>query len=197
MSFNVFLIPEDFRKDQYVLQPIVEKMMTECGKPNANVRVCRDPLLGGISQALDRNRLAEIIERYKGMVNLFLLCVDRDGNAGRRAALDGIETWAAPLVGPNRRFFGIEAWQEVEVWVLAGHDLLEGWSWQEIRKEEDAKERYYIPFAESRGAGDQPAEGRHQLATEAIQRYDRIRSRCPEDIAALEARIRQWLGEST
>lgn len=64
MSFNVLVIPEDFRKDQYILQPIIQRLLTECGKPNANVRVCRDPLLGGVSQAMNRQELEEIIERY-------------------------------------------------------------------------------------------------------------------------------------
>ncbi|MGL4551594.1 MAG: hypothetical protein ACRC33_10435 [Gemmataceae bacterium] len=193
MSFNVFVIPEDFRKDQYVLQPLIEALLAECGKPRANVRVCRDPLLGGISQALDRGQLGAIIDRYKGMVQLFLLCVDRDGNAGRRAALDGIEAWAADLVGPAKRFFGVDAWQEIEVWLLAGHDLLEDWTWSEVRAEIHPKERYYVPLAESRGVADQPGEGRRQLAAVAAQRFDRIRQRCPEDIQAVEHRIRTWL----
>lgn len=48
---NVLVIPEDFRKDQYMLKPIVEAMMKEVGQ-KAKVAVCQNPLLGGIDQAL-------------------------------------------------------------------------------------------------------------------------------------------------
>jgi len=58
---NVLVIPEDFRKDQYMLKPIVMAMMKEVGKPKARVRVCQDPLLGGISEALKWERIEEIM----------------------------------------------------------------------------------------------------------------------------------------
>lgn len=48
---NVLVIPEDFRKDQYIVAPIVRRMFEVLAKPNANVRVCLDPLLGGIGEA--------------------------------------------------------------------------------------------------------------------------------------------------
>jgi hypothetical protein len=48
MSLNVLVIPEDFRKDQYILAPLMRRLLAEIGKPNARVEVCRDPLLGGI-----------------------------------------------------------------------------------------------------------------------------------------------------
>ena len=49
---NVLIIPEDLRNDQYVLKPIISALLQNLGKPRANVQVCRDPLLGGIKQAL-------------------------------------------------------------------------------------------------------------------------------------------------
>ena len=48
---NVLIIPEDFRKDQYILKPIIVRMLAEVGKPRANVKMCLEPLLGGIDQA--------------------------------------------------------------------------------------------------------------------------------------------------
>lgn len=89
---NVLIIPEDFRNDQYVLQPIIEAMLK-----------------------------AEF--------------------------------------APGCRFFAENAWQELEVWLLAGHDLPREWSWQEIRQERDPKERYFVPFAKSRGYSMSRAEG--------------------------------------
>ena len=38
--------------------------------------------------------------------------------------------------------------------------------------------------------------GRKMLALEAARRYDRIRQLCPEDVAALEIRIRDWMKEA-
>lgn len=40
---NVLVIPEDFRKDQYMLKPIIEAMLKAKGKM-VKVRVCQDPL---------------------------------------------------------------------------------------------------------------------------------------------------------
>lgn len=187
MSFNVLVIPEDFRKDQHVLKPVVEKMLAEVGR-HANVVVCKDPLLGGIVQALRWERLADVIDRY-GMVHLFLLVVDRDGDANRRASLDGLEAKARGKLPAGRHFLAESAWQEVEVWLLAGHDLPKDWTWRDVRADANPKEAYFLPFARSRGVENQPNEGRKALALEAARRYDRIRKLCPEDVQALEERI--------
>lgn len=195
---NVLVIPEDFRVDQYILLPIISAMMAELGKPKAKVRVCRDPLLGGVEQALDRDRIREVIDRYRGMVDLYLLCVDRDGKPGRRMALDGIEVFAREEcgLGPGRVLLAENAWQELEVWVLAGHDLPKDWDWGEVRREIHPKEAYFQPIAEGRKLTEEPGGGRKTLAEEAARRYGRIRQLCPEDVAQLEIRIRGWIGSS-
>lgn len=189
---NVLVIPEDFRKDQYMLKPIITAMMEALGKPKTKVRVCQDPLLGGINEALKWERISEIIERYKGMVNLFLLCVDRDGKEGRREMLDKIEQQAANILTGGRLLLAENAWQEIEVWVLAGHDLPADWNWQFIRNEINPKETYFLPFAAQLHVLDAPGEGRKLLAQEAVRRYSRIRQLCPEDIAVLENRINSY-----
>ena len=81
---NVLVIPEDFRKDQYILKPLFRRLFQDLGRPSARVAVCQDPLLGGIGEALKSERLVEIVERYDGMTDLFILCVDRDGEMHRR-----------------------------------------------------------------------------------------------------------------
>jgi len=75
---NVLIIPEDFRKDQYILKPIIQRMFAEIGKRQANVKMCLEPVLGGIDQATDRRRIADILDMYP-TVDVFLLLVDRDG----------------------------------------------------------------------------------------------------------------------
>jgi hypothetical protein len=188
---NVLIIPEDFRKDQYVLKPIIEAMLAQAGKPRANVRVCQDPLLGGVEQALKWERIAEILDRYRAMVHVFLLIVDRDGEPGRRAALDRIENLASENQPAARLLLAENAWQEIEVWALAGQDLPGYWSWQDVRNEVHPKETYFLPFAEQRGLINEPGQGRKTLARESARNYRRVRSRCPEDVGALEDRIRE------
>jgi hypothetical protein len=191
---RVLVIPEDFRKDQYMLKPLVEALMAAAGRPKARVEVCTDPLLGGIDQALRWDSLKDVIEQHRGMVDLFLLCVDRDGKAGRRAQLDALEAKAAAELGSTAQLLLAEnAWQELEVWVLAGHDLPADWVWREIRAEPNPKEIYFEPFARQRGVLEGPGGGRKVLAREAAARYDRILRLCPEDVGALDRRVREWV----
>lgn len=190
---KVMILPEDFVKDEQVLVPIVKKMMAELGRPKAKVLVCKTPRFHGTGQALKWEWIEQALDRHWGMVDLFLLCVDRDGEAGRRDSLDSIEAKARGKIGTGRIFLAEHAWQELEVWVLAGHDLPREWDWDSIRAERHPKERYYLPFAESRGVLDQPGEGRGKLAREAASKYQRIRALCREDVQNLESRIRERL----
>ncbi len=192
MSFNVLILPEDPVKDGYVLKPIIEAMMRAAGKPQARVVVCVDPRFHGTSQALRWQFIQEALSRNAGMFHLYLLCVDRDGDLNRQAVLDSLEIQARTFIARDRAFLAEHAWQEIEVWLLAGHDLPRKWVWKAIRDEPHPKERYYRPFAESRGVLDLPGEGRDKLAREAASHYDRIRVRCKEDIQRLEDRIRAW-----
>lgn len=190
---NVLVLAADFVKDEHLLQPIIEAMMTAVGRPRAKVRVCKDPRFHGTGQALKWEWIEQALDRHKGMVDRFLLCVDRDGDKHRRKALDQIERQATAEIGTNRLFLAENAWQEVEVWLLAGHDLPAEWVWKKVRAEVHPKERYFLAFAAKQRVLDLPAEGRGKLAREAAGRYDRVRNRCKEDIQALEGRIRAWL----
>jgi hypothetical protein len=193
---NVLIIPEDFRKDQYVLKPIIQRMFAEAGKPNANIRVCLDPLMGGISEAMKWERIAEVLDRYR-MVQIFLLIVDRDGEQGRRQALKALEDKANQKLEAGRVFVAENAWQEIEVWALAGQEQLPaGWKWSAIRREVHPKEVYFEPLARQRGLLKEPGEGRTTLGREAAHNYPRVRSRCREDIENLEIRLKVWIAES-
>lgn len=196
MAVNVLVVPEDFTKDQYVLKPIVERMIASLGH-RPRVRVCTDPYLGGVREALKPERLEEVLQRYRGAVDLILLIVDRDGEEGRQKQLRKLEAGAEKVLeGRASVFLAENAWQEIEVWVLAGLEDLpkgKGWSWKEIRAERDAKESYYDKVADKRGLTKAPYEGRDVLAREAARNYPRIRQLCPEDVARLEERIAEIL----
>jgi hypothetical protein len=189
---NVLIIPEDFRKDQFVLKPIIQRMCSEIGKPRANVLMCFDPLLGGVHQATNWERIADILGMYP-MVDVFLLLVDRDGVVPRRTVLNGLETGAKEVLGNDRTLLAENAWQEIEVWALAGQDLSKKWSWNEIRNDIHPKEAYFEPLAKNRGLLDEPGQGRATMGREAAANYKRVLSLCKEDVQALQERLRDWV----
>jgi hypothetical protein len=191
VSLNVLVIPEDFRKDQYILAPIVRRIFAEIGKPQARVEICMDPLLEGVSQAMDWDNIDEVIDMYP-MVQIFLLLVDRDGKAGRRAGLDRLQELAVAKLRQGRVLYGENAWQEVEVWALAGQTLPTRWKWVDVRAEVHPKETYFEPLSRDRELTDEPGEGRTTMGREAAQNYARVRSRCNE-IQDLEFTLRKWI----
>ena len=182
---NILVIPEDFRKDQYVLKPILERLFRTFGRRRAKVRVCQDPVLGGVGEAMKVERISEILSRYDGMTHIFILCVDRDGNVGRRQRLDALEN----EFGNGRTFIAENAWEELETWVLAGVDLPRDWRWADIRSEIQVKERYFDVLAKERGVADGPGGGRKVLGEQAAQRINSIRQKCREDFDSLAHRL--------
>lgn len=182
---NVLIIPEDFRKDQSILNPILARLFRDVGRPRARIKVCQDPLLGGVTEAMKSERLSEILERYDAMIDIFILCVDRDGNEGRRRRLDELEQ----TFGNGRVFLAENAWEELETWVLAGVELPTNWRWADVRAEVQVKERYFDVLVGQRGLGDHPGGGRKPLAAEAAGRLAAIRRKCSEDFDALARRI--------
>jgi hypothetical protein len=92
---------------------------------------------------------------------------------------------AAELAERPGRFAAELAWQEVEVFVLAGHDLPDGWSWREIREDADVKNTFFQELVKAKNVENHPHEGRKKLMAEGIKNWARIKSRCPEDIGSL------------
>lgn len=88
---RVLVIPEDFRKDQYLLKPLFSRLFQTLGKGRVQVEICRAPLLGGVGEAMKSNRIAEVMSRHGGMADIVLLCVDRDGNVDRHLRLRQME----------------------------------------------------------------------------------------------------------
>ncbi len=190
---RAYVIAEDATYDQYLLKPLITRLLEAVGRANPKVKVHTDRLTG-FGSVLCPERLRDIVSQRRGMYELFVLCVDRDGHPGRRQSLDAIERGLlddANLSG--RPLFGECAWQEIEVWLLAGCGF-DGAAWQEVRSEPHAKERYFAPFREQRLAGRaaRPGGGLDLLGSEAAASYPRIRQLCPE-VQVLEHRISEWL----
>lgn len=188
---NVLVIPEDFRNDQYILKPIVNAMMKSLGKETAKVEICRNPLLGGVTEALKWEKIEPIIDSYR-MVNLFLFCVDKDCEDGRKESLKNLENRATNKAFLENRpysFFAENAWQEIEVWLLAGLTLPKSIKWKEVRQERDPKEKFFKPIVKERKLESGLGGGRKTLGEEAAKQYARIKQLCDE-VNELENRIR-------
>ncbi|MCY4613271.1 MAG: hypothetical protein OXB94_06605 [Nitrospira sp.] len=186
---NVLIIPEDFRKDQFILKPLFSGLFRAIGKPRAHIEICKKPLLGGIGEAMKSERIAEVVSHYDGMTDIFILCVDRDGVTNRRQRLNVLEE----EFGTGRTFFAENAWEELETWLLAGMDLPEDWRWQDVRAEVSVKENYFNPLAKQRGIVSTPGEGREVLGKEAARNIPAIRQKCPEDFNALAQRLTTFI----
>ncbi len=186
---KVMIIPEDFFKDQHILMPLFSRLFRSIGSPSTDVRMCYNPRFRGVDQALTLERLAGIVQRYGGMIDIFILCVDRDGDLGRRQSLDRIEQ----ELGNARIFLAENAWEELETWVLAGLTLPSEWRWADVRAEVDVKERYFEPMAVQRGLASATGGGRRALAEEASRRIPAIRQKCPEDFDSLAHRLENAL----
>ena len=186
---NVLIIPEDFRKDQYILKPLFSRLFQAIGRRRARVEICREPLLGGVTEALKSERIAEVISKHDGMTDIFILCVDRDSNTSRRQRLDSLEA----EFGAARTFFAENAWEEIETWVLAGLVLPPDWPWAEVRAEVSVKERYFEPLAAQRGLAGTLGGGRKLLGEEAARNIPAIRRKCPEDFDSLAQRLETFI----
>ena len=66
---RILVIPEDFRNDQYILKPLFSRLFESFGKHRARIEICRDPLLGGVSEAIKSRRIQEIVSQHR--ISLF------------------------------------------------------------------------------------------------------------------------------
>lgn len=176
---RVLVIPEDPRNDKYILKPLFSSLFKVLGKQQAKIKICEDPCLGGIGEALKSSRIQEIIEQHQGMTDIFILCVDRDGKEGRRTRLNALEK---EFDQQDCSFIATNAWEEIEIWVLAGvENLPQEWKWEDVRTEVHVKEKYFDKLVQQRDLANNPGGGRKALSEEAARHIPAIRSKCSED----------------
>ena len=183
MSFRVLVVPEDPTYNGYILKPIAERMLVECGRARASVEVLTSPRVRGYESA---KRLLEeqILDRY-AHYDLLLFLSDSDGK-DRSADFERLEAIAR---AKGRVLLCCAAVQEVEAWLLAGHLDKLSKGWREIREDVAVKEVVFRPFLVQHGDPRRAGGGRDVLMEEALRSYRGILQRCPE-LAALENRIR-------
>ena len=184
---RAMIIPEDFFNDQFILKPLFSRLFKSIGASTLEIWMCYKPRFRGVSEALKLEGLEQIVQDYGGMIDIFILCVDRDGDVNRRQSLDRIE---AEFQG-RRVFFAVNAWEEVETWALAGVNLPNDWRWADVRAEVDVKERYFDPLVFLRGLTDTEGGGRRVLGAEASRRIRAIRQKCTEDFDSLAQRLQE------
>jgi hypothetical protein len=183
VSFRVLAVPEDPTYNGYLLKPLLQKMLAECGRPNASITVLNNPKVQGYEHA-KALLSTQIIERYRHF-DLLLFLPDADGH-DRRPEFDVLERHA---VQEGVQLICCAAEQEVETWLLAGYvDRLEQ-GWPTVRSDRNVKENVFQPFLERHGDPRRVGGGRAELMAKALQGYDGLKARCPE-LQQLEDRIR-------
>jgi hypothetical protein len=182
LSFNVLVVPEDPTYNGYILKPLVERMMVECGKANSNVVVLTNPKAAGYEHA--KSLIVDaVIDRYAHF-NLLLFMPDADGR-DKSAEFQYLEHSATER---GVTLFCCAAVEEVEAWLLAGHlDRLQR-SWSEIRSNTSVKEQVFQPFLKTNGDPKRAGGGRDLLMKETLENYTGLIGRCPE-LAELQAKI--------
>ena len=175
------MVAEDHVNDQYILKPVIARLFDQLGHPNTNVRVCQ-LRIRGVAEALNSEKIREVFDRYP-MDDIFVLCVDRDCNENRRDRLDQLEEEFNP------RLIAVNAWEEIETWVLAALDLPNEWRWADVRAECDVKEHFFDPLTVRMGIDESIGGGRHLLGEIASRNVNAIRQKCPEDFDALARRL--------
>lgn len=183
MSLRVLVIPEDPTYNGYILQPIMERMLAELGKPNAHVKILTNPRLNGYPHAISAIR-GELVNRYKHF-DLWLFLPDGD-RAGNLAPLE------SELLERGVHLFCCAAQPEVEAWLLAGHRSALGISWPDVRQHPRLKEEVFEPFLKQFGDSRSTGGGRKQLTCETLTNYQGLLQVCPE-LADLENRLRAFL----
>lgn len=174
MSFKVLAVPEDPTYDRLILEPLVKRILRECGKPHANVTVQPNPRPTGYDQA-KRLLIDEYFDLYSH-IDLMLFLPDADGK-DRKGEFHRLERLAAER-GINLLCCAAE--QEVEVWLLAGHRDKLSVGWQDVRADVSVKENVFEPFLKEHGNPKSPWGGRDLLMTKTLANYSGLLSLCPE-----------------
>ena len=130
--------------------------LPQLGARRVHIEVGRDPVLGGTGEPLPLECIEDIVHRYQGMTDIFILCVDRDGVSGRHQRPGQIE--AGP--GHRLKLFAENVWEKIETWVLAGLPRPTAWQWADNQAEVQIKEVYFEPYAAKYGLPDLPDGGR-------------------------------------
>lgn len=181
MSCKVRIFCEDIKHDEFILKPLVERLMKAC-ELTAKVDFANTPAARGYESVVDWIK-KEGVEKYKYQ-DLLLFLPDADGKdcTAQFAALE------AQALQAGTTLLCCAAKEEVETWLLAGHLSKLDMSWQTVRSDTSVKENVFAPFLSRYGNLKTNGEGRQILMRETLENYSGLLARCPE-LADLEQRI--------
>ncbi len=181
----MLVIPEDPTYNGYILQPLIERMFKELGKPNARVTILTTTKLDGYPHAVSAIR-GGLTDRYSHL-DFWLFLPDAD----RAAGLADLEEEMA------RRGISLiccAAQPEVEAWLLAGYRDELSTSWPEVRRHPRLKEEVFEPFLARFGDARSPGHGRKALMQQTLSNYRALLAVCPE-LAEIETRLRLFVSQ--
>lgn len=190
---KIFIIPEDQELDQYIVKPILERILSDIGR-TARIDVLPKPRMRGISHLMGPGVIEDIVEDYP-MADLFVVMVDSDcdyQNRGEKIkAL--VERQPAARDG-KKRLIACIAREEIEVWMLGLHhrDPALGAAWQDIRAHCHPKEAFAEPFIARKGWSTLLGRGRKHAMRELGQHWSGLLGRCDE-LAQLRREIQAWI----
>ena len=184
---NVLILPENSDHDPHMLEPLLKALFKQLGKPQANVRICRDPSFKGITTALNRANLDEVFQRYDYLNPIYILVVDRDGVEGRET---GVEGFRKSFGKPS--FFATCAIEEMETWLLAGCKLNSQWQWKEVRSEIKIIEGFFNRHVLAEGLSQTVGDGRQILGKRAASNLRVVLVKC-EELALLATQLEKHL----
>jgi hypothetical protein len=185
VSFRVLVIPEDASLNGYLLRPLVERLLAQCGKPNAEVRLLPNAKQAGYEAAKRRIR-NHLWERAPGF-DLWLFMPDSD-LPDRSKEFAALET---EMAKHRVTLLCCAAVPEVEVWLLAGYARELSLKWAEVRNHSRLNEVIAQPFLDQHDILS-PGQGREILMRRTLRNYRNLLARCPE-LQDLEMRIKAVL----
>ncbi len=181
---HILIMPEDFRHDQYLLQPLFASLFRRHLRlPRAKIVVCQNPKLGGVGETLKRAKIQAVVERYQYRTDIFtgMAIPHAEGPLTRSRATCKTRTVSF--------FLAKNAWEEIETWILAGLDLPKDGNWADVRAAIHVREEYFDQLVKMRDIYAGPGREHKDLGREATWRIARIRQLCPEDFGTLSQRL--------
>ena len=185
MSFRVLVVPEDPTHNGYILKPLVERVLSECGKPNARVHVLTNPKLDGYDDAVKAIK-GELRDRY-GFYDLWVFVPDADRAAGLKAL-------EADTAMAGIRLICCAAQPELECWLLAGFRSKLTQPWTAVRAHPTLKEDIFAPFLKRFGDPSAAGGGREKLMRQVLQNFRGLTEVCPE-LGELTERLRTLIAQ--
>lgn len=189
MSFSAAIVCEDHTLDQFVVRPVVEKLLAAIGRKNARIKVVTKPQLRGYADV--RKQACSILRLYGAVSDVVIFAVDADGEDGEEGRPDRTAALKRAIEACehySEKGFVVAARQEVEVWALWGSRGEISDSWATVRSERDPKEKYFDPLTVEEDAR-LPGRGRSRLINKTLSAgWKSFRTGCPE-LGELEAQL--------